>query len=259
MYNDCNELPDNKYVVTSKSGNYSVIVQVYDITKDIIYSKIKEYTKGTVINNTTGEEIITIHRNYNDFLAIFFVQNGTEWLLCGKTHSTQSFIDLDNKIVYDNKDPLYWSKVYFNPSKTTLLIEGEILGDSSGLFLYDISNIPKGWKMIDFDDEDIIDICYYDYKVKWIDDDTVQLKSYRTKEEYLDDTDFNHDLDLGEAKNNFLDEVEKKDKFIAYTIKLVRDGKLFASEDYTESLIHELYNELVRVENLQYLRSQKEF
>jgi hypothetical protein len=132
-------------VIYSPSKRFSLTVQHYKTGE-----KTWNYTSGVFKD---GEEVITtIYRNYSDFFHNFFLKNGTEWVVCGASYMSQTFIDLETRTIFerpaDCKDGFCWADVKANPSGTLLLVCGCVWAAPYEFKIYDFSDPSKGWPCI---------------------------------------------------------------------------------------------------------------
>lgn len=165
-------LKATKYII-SPSKKYQLTIETYS-TKP----KCWDYTRGTVVRLSDNHKIITIDRNYSIFHHSFFIKNNCEWLFCGKTYMSQTFVNLDTGDVYDNTDRLKltddykkgicfcWTKVYSSNDGNTLAVHGCIWGGPYFLGFYDFSD-PSDLKLLKFEDP----IDYASFEPYWTKDD----------------------------------------------------------------------------------------
>lgn len=234
------EILDARRTIKSPLGNYSLTIQTYDTTKKS-GKKTWEYTKGTIKNIKNGEIVYEIYRNYSSFEHCFFIKENREWLLCGKTYTSQCFIDIDNKKMYDNSescssyDYCWTSNVKFNPSATLLIVECCIWGAPYDYCVYDISNFENGWPLVGVDCSKFEDINYYENNVTWLDDNTLEMICYRTKQDYHDD--------LFNVPEGMFDHMIDDKLYLAYKVILTYNGTNFQTSAYQYSDEYKSYIE----------------
>lgn len=149
-FNEYTPLREQEKEYLSPSGKYLLCVTPYK-TKEGCWN----YTKGIIYNNTTGEEIFTIFRNYSSFWHKWIDhQNGNEYLLCGEDY--QGYVCLN---MTENKKHVYfhengfkgwgfcWIEVrdYDKEYDTTITVEGCYWGAEYELVEFDFSkpdNLP---------------------------------------------------------------------------------------------------------------------
>lgn len=235
IYTEGNRDCAKREKITSPSGKYLLIIDYYE-KEDKAKKLTLRYTKGSIRIKKTNTLVTEIFRNFYCFEYYFFFKDNKEWLLCGKTPLSQCFIDLDSCKIYENTDisnehNYYWGDdVKISPDATKLTVLACIWGKNFELHVYDISKIENGWHRIDVDYSKLGDFDYYKRRIKWLDDETLELISYRTKEEYS----VNLPKENIHILNNF-------NTSFAYKVILTFNGKEFVTSDYNSSDFYKLY------------------
>lgn len=199
-----NLVPQETKTIISPSGKYSLTVFQYKTSNDP-NKRTWNYSKGVVKNIQTEEIVSEICRNYPGFEHLFFQNRGREWMITGKTYTSQCFIDLDNGNVYDNKDEtsindLCWTQMIPNASGTILAVSACFWGGPFEYYFFDISKPEDGWPMLKYTtyDPDYYLLIDEDYSfVQWIDERHFEYRVEKTID-YFCDTD-------NESNNNTKD------------------------------------------------------
>lgn len=174
-------VPENKAgepkLYKSLSGRYTLTVQAYK-TKPGCWN----YSQGVVSED--DRVIATIQRNYGTFHHGFFRQGETEWMVCGRSYMSQTFVNLSNGKVYDgeiDKSEFCWSNIHPNPSGTLLLVVGCVWGAPYEYVVYDVSAVETSgvWKQVPLMGDHGVDVCISEDdldEVKWEDDHHLVIK-----------------------------------------------------------------------------------
>lgn len=145
-------------VVVSPTGRFELVNQKYRI-------KDKEgYLVKRVIRRVSDGKTVAEVKSRTGFStpSEWFMKDGNEWYLTGQSYMTQTFINCEKGLIYDNYDELKrkadekgwsinefcWSSMHFSPDMRTLAVCGCIWGGPYEIIFYDISDISKGWIMM---------------------------------------------------------------------------------------------------------------
>jgi hypothetical protein len=129
----------------SPSGRFRLVVETYQ-TSPTTWN----YTKGIIYSN--NQWVGEIRRNYPHFPFLFFRKNnGTEYLISGRTYLSQTIINCETGHVYDNTDGetdhFCWSDIY-QVNENTICVLGCVWGGSYFYQFYDMTNLNKGWPIL---------------------------------------------------------------------------------------------------------------
>lgn len=128
----------------SKNQKFKVIVPEDKIEDNIIYQDDKE--------------IMKLERKYNNF--VFFTKNNQDWLICTKDYYQQLFINLEDVKMYEfNSDGFCWVRMFPSPNSNILLVLGCVWACTYEYIFYDISDIPKGVRLLPFLNEEDKNFC----------------------------------------------------------------------------------------------------
>jgi hypothetical protein len=137
----------------SPSGRYKIIIETYE-TKMGTWN----YTKGTIYSCSSSAQhwVGEIKRKFPHFPFLFFHRpDGQEYLISGRTFTSQTIINCETGHIYDNtedlnRDPLCWNKMW-QLDKNTICVCGSYLGVSEPNIysFFDFSNLNLGWKRLD--------------------------------------------------------------------------------------------------------------
>jgi len=148
MFIDKNRLDAYTKTTISPSGKYKLTIELYATCFNT-----SDYTKGLITRISDNKIIFEIDRNYCIFLNYFYEKNGCEWLICGRSNLTQSFINLDEEIEYKYEiksgNNFIWSACNISPNGKTLAVYGSTLDGPNEYIFYDISDIEnEGWPVL---------------------------------------------------------------------------------------------------------------
>lgn len=185
--------PENKtseVIKISPSGKYKLIITSYK-TKE----KCWKFTCGEIYKVSNDELICKIPRNYSDYLYSFFTKNNQEWFVTGITYMSQTFVNLDTCEIFDdilkvresdnykNGGSLCWVEAWASPDGNTLAVNACFWGGEYNIYFYDISDISKGWNLIE-------QIDYYECSElknpHWNDNNTFTIYSSSYYKKYND-------------------------------------------------------------------------
>ncbi|MBN1910135.1 MAG: hypothetical protein JW818_10380 [Pirellulales bacterium] len=90
------------------------------------------FSRGIVVDPTTGETIADIHRNYGAFWHAWVMHpNGNEYLLCGEDYQGQTIVNLSQREVHThfpevgyNGSGFCWAQVFPSPDGLVLAVDG---------------------------------------------------------------------------------------------------------------------------------------
>jgi len=241
-------------IIESPSKRFTLTIQAYKTgERTITYgSGVQAVTKVVKTWNYTsgvlkdGEEVITtIYRNYSDFFHTFFLKNGTEWIVCGSSYTSQTFIDLETRMVFerptDSKDGFCWTTVNANPSGSLLLVCGCVWGGPYEYIMYDFSDPSKGWPRLPMEHDDrseaYIDDGFQDHQeIQFASDDECTIQQmYRfneTAQKWTEDMSDDDEEDDEDATSDGKNRVTLRVKY-HYKLKLV-NGKIVVQGNYND-------------------------
>lgn len=140
-------------------GDYKLIIKTYD-TKKISGRSTWDYTEGFIYFNNVF--VGSIKRNYSRFPFCFF----GKYLISGRSYMRQTIIQCETGQIYDNTDDqeisdFCWSEIS-QLDENTLVVYGCVWGGSYEYCFFDVSDVEKGWPMLEVADE-LIKKDYLDY------------------------------------------------------------------------------------------------
>jgi hypothetical protein len=151
--------PENKVSereIISPSNKYKLIISRYKTGEDTW-----DYSNGKIIRLSDNKEIASINRNYPAFTHTWFYKNNNEWLQTGSTYMSQTFVNLDTGVIYDNTEELNktdeynegfsfcWRTVSISPDGNTLAVFGCYWACPDEYRFYDFTSPDKGWYELD--------------------------------------------------------------------------------------------------------------
>ena len=224
-------VPENKIkeeTIISPTGKYKLVISYYKTTG-------WEYTCGEVFRLSDNILVCKIPRNYCDFYHAFFIKNQEEWLVTGMAYMSQTFVNLDKEQIYhDVVGEMYtetykkgyslcWYRMFASPDGNTLAVEACPWGGSYSIYFFDITDISKGWPMLEEEVSDCQESAYSKPPI-WNEDNTFTIyneneyKKLGSKNYHFQDDEYH---DLPELQN--VDEVTIIDSW--YTFER-RDNKM---------------------------------
>lgn len=239
--------------VLSPSGKYELTINTYK-TKEGCWS----YSRGIV---TCGSKIICdIKRNYSEFVYQFMTKDNQEWLICGRSYTGQTFVNLDTGYEYNNdgeSNSFCWVEIEVNKDASVIAVTGCHWACSYEIKFYDF-NEKDGLKELPIEIDvqmttyfrminalDLIDtVCSNDTTIAKFDTGTSDYKyefytifSKLHNKWYSDLTDAEadeydiHDYDDPDDKNNTLNEYGEKRLIVKASLKK-EENKMVAYNVY---------------------------
>lgn len=151
--------------VISISGNYREEIE-YDheikVVKDVDHEYIENYSKITIYENSTNKIIHTFNRNESPlcvFKSKYFMKNNNEYYVGFPHYTTQIFINLNTKEVFNQNheldDQYLWCDMQLTNDEKFLIVDGCYWAFPYGFNVYDISDLKNGWKCVYTFDDDV--------------------------------------------------------------------------------------------------------
>lgn len=164
--------------VISPSGKYRLTITINE----------SRCSHGVITRISDNTVIAEIDRNYDVFHHSFFMRDGNEWMVTGKTYLTQTFINLDTgQIIHfpegdENSFSFCWSTVHASPDGKTLAVDGCVWGAPYEIRFYDWTDINKVPKQLTIE-------CDKDFwldpnemeNIKWTNDVTFEFDLVKTR------------------------------------------------------------------------------
>lgn len=146
LYQDENVTKTEEYL--SPSTKYKLIINTYNTSK-ITNKNTWEYTKGIIYNIDSLNIVGFIKRNYSAFPFLFFVKDGVEYLISGRSYMSQTILNCETGQIHDNtNDPdrsqFCWSEI-IQVDENTVAVNGCFWGASYEYKFFDFTDISKGW------------------------------------------------------------------------------------------------------------------
>ncbi len=132
--------------VLSPSGRYRLGIQRY--RRD---SSQWDYACGTVVRVADGAVICELKRNIGSFPHTFVTKGATEYLIAGRSYTSQTIVDLDARREYEPPGPQYsdggfcWSQCFLSPDGNTLAVDGCVWGAPYQFCFFDFTDPARGW------------------------------------------------------------------------------------------------------------------
>jgi len=130
----------------SPSGKYKLLIRSYSTGEGSW-----NYSRGTVTRVSDGSEVCDIVRNYS-FTHCFVTKNGVEYLITGRSYTSQTIVNLETGQDMEPQDFHYeghgfcWTGAVLSPDGNTLLVDGCHWAAPYEFRFYDFTDPEnKGW------------------------------------------------------------------------------------------------------------------
>ncbi len=125
----------------SPSGRYRLCIRTYATAGG------GSYTRGTVVRIAGGAIVCDLERDHGIFHHAFVTRGGREYLLTGRTVTSQTIVDLDGGAEYEptGGDDFCWVGCYPSPDGDTLAVDGCYWACPYELRFFDFTDPARGW------------------------------------------------------------------------------------------------------------------
>jgi hypothetical protein len=141
---DEHEDRDEAEVFISPSGDYRLVVRYYSHDGCT-------YSRGTGYRIADGEQICDIKRDYGHFPHTFVTRGEQEWLVAGRSYTSQTIVNLSTGEEFEPKDGEHdddgfcWVDCYPSPDGRTLAVDGCFWACPYEYKFFDFTNPARGW------------------------------------------------------------------------------------------------------------------
>ncbi|MEO7097044.1 MAG: hypothetical protein ABI175_27540, partial [Polyangiales bacterium] len=147
-------------VVLSPSGRFRLTVRTYRLTE-----RSWSYSRGIVERVDDGSVVADVARNLGQFHHTFLTKGGEEWLVAGRSYTSQTLVNLDRAEVREPPGDPYesnafcWASCFLSRDERTLVVDGCIWACPYEYRFYDFTDpAARGWQPLPIEPDGYLEV-----------------------------------------------------------------------------------------------------